>query len=207
MLKNSNMKKIISSLIVSGILLGAHSAQAYTAPTPQTDTLGVPGYIMQNSAAFNQYLPDYSQAPGGYFQIQPHTMVTNDERGNIGRYRLRPEDIHEIVDLRADLNNVTDNVARLSQQQFNGNIGSSGSVSDPRCDSLDARVRTLENQLAMLQNNSFSASGVGNVGSGGVVSSDDPIIQTLTKRISTIDGAMNSYESSIGRILKFLKLK
>lgn len=129
---------------------------------------------------------------GQYNIVSPHTPTTE----KLPTFFF-PEYVHEIVDLRADLTDVQSNVSRLSVQQFNTPTANvSGSVNDPHCDSLDARVRQLEQQLATLG----SSSRVDDL-------SDDPNIQTITRRLTTVEGVVASNDGLVKRIMKFLKLK
>lgn len=143
----------------------------------------------------NKYAIDFSSYDG-YKIVSPHTPTTPDERYNPVFY---PEYVHEMVDLRTDLTDVQNNVSRLSQQQFNSSPTTASSVSDPRCDSLDARVRQLEQQVAALTQN----------GTGGGLDdlSDDPSIQTISRRLTNVEGVTASNDTFIKRIMKFLKLK
>lgn len=164
------------------------SSPDYVAPLKRPSV--VPPFLDVNKYAniFSPY--------DGYKVLQPHVPATSDERYNPEFF---PEYVHELVDLRADLTNVQDNVSRLSVQQFN-NPG--GSTFDPRCDSLDARVRQLEQQIALLTNTA-------NSGTGGpdFDLSDDPNIQTMSRRLTNVEAVAASNDSLIKRVMKFLKLK
>lgn len=186
-----NFVVVISSLVLLAAspvfaLTAAPSSPDYVPPAP--DPRAVASFI--NLSKYN-----LSVGPN-LTVIQPHTPYL--EKDVTVFY---PEYVHEIVDLRADLTDVQNNVSRLSQQQFS--TSNNGSALDPRCDSLDARVRQLEQQLAALTMNGAGGPSL----AADVDLSNDPNIQTITRRLTNVEAVAASNDTFIKRIMKLLKIK
>lgn len=138
--------------------------------------------------------------------IAPHTTVAADEAPQV---IMTPADRHEIVDLRADLTALQNTVNQVTTQQLNNNSSFSPSTNNDayRIDALEAKINDLTTQLNALRASMPAATSISaSVGlSSNNVSYED--MQTITKRMTNVEGTLSANDSMLKKILSFLKLK